>query len=101
MDARGLLGLDLTAADNTSAGHEPRRFADALNTRSLEYFDTQEGLNYLAERDGRLFITTRTTSAALCAKCSTTRRAIYLIGFRPDESVFAPVKGRRASTTSR
>jgi VWFA-related protein len=94
VDARGLQALNLTAADNTF-GRTPAQIRDALNSRSLQYFDTQEGLNYLASETGGLFLHDTNDLGGAVRKVLDDQKGYYLIGFRPDESVFETVKGRR------
>ncbi len=94
VDGRGLPVLNLTAADNTF-GRSPAQIRDALNDRALQYLDTQDGLNYLAAETGGLFMHNTNDLSGAARKVLDDQRGYYLIGFRPEENVFEPVKGRR------
>jgi VWFA-related protein len=94
VDARGLPYLGLTAADS-SAGLTPQVLTDQLNARSSDYFDTQTGLSYLAEKTGGLFMHDSNDLGAAAQRALDDQKGYYLIGFRPDESVFDAKRGRR------
>jgi VWFA-related protein len=94
VDSRGLPALGLTAADNTF-GRTPAQIRDAISDRGLQYLDTQEGLNYLASETGGLFLHDTNDLGGAVRKVLDDQKGYYLIGFRPDESVFESVKGRR------
>jgi VWFA-related protein len=94
VDSRGLPALGLTAADNTF-GRTSAQVRDAISDRSLQYLDTQDGLNYLATETGGLFLHDTNDLGGAVRKVLDDQKGYYLIGFRPDESVFESVKGRR------
>jgi VWFA-related protein len=87
VDARGLPALGLTAADNT-ADRSPQQIFDQLNDRSTGYFNSQEGLSYLAAETGGLFMHDTNDFSGAVAKVLDDLKGYYLIGFRPEESLF-------------
>ncbi|MDX6695482.1 MAG: hypothetical protein QOF02_3085 [Blastocatellia bacterium] len=94
MDARGLQTLGLTAADNTS-GLSPDEVESQLSTRSKELFDTQSGLNYLAQQTGGIAIRNTNDLSGSIKRVLDDQKGYYLIGYRPDEATFDPATGRR------
>jgi VWFA-related protein len=94
LDARGLPYLGLTAADST-AGMSSQQLVEQMNRRSGEYFDTQTGLNFLAAQTGGLFLHDRNDLGGSVRRVLDDQKGYYLIGFRPDESVFPAARGRR------
>ncbi len=94
VDARGLPVLGLTAADNTS-GRSAQQLFDSLNDRRSEYFDSQEGLSYLAAGTGGLFMHDTNDFTGAVGRVLDDQKGYYLIGFRPEESLFQLEHGRR------
>ena len=94
MDARGLVGTNLTAADvyNPKAGSAPD-FSPIFN-RSLEVLKNQEGLAYLAEQTGGIFIKNTNDLVGGMERILEDQKGFYLIGFRPSEDVFQPLQGK-------
>jgi len=106
IDPRGLPALNLTAADNTTgiAGHKNGGvvFANSgpalmqsLNQKTLDLWQSQEGLKYLASETGGFFVTNNNDINQGIRKVLDAAKDYYLIGYRPDESTFDPEKGRR------
>src|SRR5437588_8699674 len=93
VDARGLPYLGLTAADDAT-GRSPLQIQTMLDKRSQNYLDTQEGLHYLAEQTGGFFVHDRNDLSGAVRRVLDDQKGYYLIGFRPDESVFDKIKGR-------
>jgi VWFA-related protein len=93
MDARGLPTLELTAADNVAAGPDPQRLIGAADARRAGYIDSQDGLRFLAEQTGGLFIHETNDLGGGVQRILEDQKGYYLIGFRPDVSVFERVKG--------
>ncbi|HYE14249.1 MAG TPA: VWA domain-containing protein [Pyrinomonadaceae bacterium] len=93
MDARGLPTLGLTAADST-AGMTPMQISQALMSRSSTFFNSKTGLNYLAQETGGFFIHNNNDLSGGLRKVLDDQRGYYLIGFRPDESIFDPARTR-------
>ncbi len=94
MDARGMVWFGLQAADSTS-GMSPEVVADELSNRSADFFESQNGLNYLAQETGGLAIRNTNDLSAGIKRVLADQRGFYLIGYRPDESTFDPRLGRR------
>lgn len=94
VDARGLPVLGLTAADTTS-GRSAEQIMEQMTGRSEKFFDTQSGMNYIAEATGGFFVRNTNDLGGGVQRVLDDQRGYYLIGFRPDESVFEVVKGRR------
>lgn len=100
VDARGLQTLGLTAADNTS-GLSAEQLEQRLSDRRSELFDTQEGLNYLAQQTGgRAFRNNNDIKGAI-EKVLGDQKGYYLIGYQPDDSTFDPAKIRFNKLTVR
>ena len=94
MDARGLPTLGFTAADS-SAGLTPQQFEQRLSNRRSQFFESQNGLNYMAQQTGGLFIRNNNDLNAGIMRVVQDQAGYYLIGYRPDESTFESVSGRR------
>ncbi|HEU4597492.1 MAG TPA: VWA domain-containing protein [Pyrinomonadaceae bacterium] len=94
IDARGLQPLGLTAADST-VGMTGQEIETAMRSRSSRFFETQDALRYLAQETGGFFIRNTNDLAGGVSRVLDDQRGFYLIGFRPDEETFDPVKGRR------
>jgi VWFA-related protein len=94
MDARGLPVLNFSAADS-SAGFTPDQFEQELAARRDGYFESQNGLNYLAQQTGGMFVRNNNDLNAGIRRVIQDQEGYYLIGYRPDESTFDPVSGRR------
>ena len=94
MDARGLQTLGLTAADDTS-GFSPSQLEQQLSNRRADFFESQNGLNYLAQQTGGLAIRNSNDLASGIKRVLEDQKGYYLIGYRPDESTFDARTGRR------
>lgn len=94
MDARGLQTLGLTAADNVSA-LTPDELESSLSDRRTKLFDTQSGLNYLAQQTGGLAIRNTNDLSGGIKRILDDQKGYYLIGYRPDEATFDPKGARR------
>jgi VWFA-related protein len=94
MDARGLQTLGLTAADNVSA-LTPDELETSLSDRRRQLFDTQSGLNYLAQQTGGLAIRNTNDLAGGIKRVLDDQKGYYLIGYRPDEATFDEEGARR------
>jgi VWFA-related protein len=95
LDARGLQTLGLTAEDNTS-GMSADQIQEALSSRSAELFDTQSGLNYLAQQTGGIAIRNNNDLAGGIKRVLDDQRGYYLVGYRPDEDTFDAKTGQRS-----
>jgi VWFA-related protein len=94
MDARGLQTLGLTAADNTS-GFSPQQLEQEMSNRRTDFFESQNGLNYLAQQTGGLAIRNSNDLTGGIKRVLEDQKGYYLIGYRPDESTFDQRTGRR------
>jgi VWFA-related protein len=92
VDARGLPVLGLTAADNTN-GRTSEQIRQELDDRSRNYLDSQSGMNFLADQTGGLFIHDNNLGGAV-RRVLEDQKGYYLIGFRPDDTIFERVRGR-------
>lgn len=94
IDARGLQTLGLTAADDTS-GLSSEQVSAQLDDRRRENFETQDGLNYLAQQTGGFFIRNTNDIAGGVRRVLRDQEGYYLIGYRPDAATFDAVNARR------
>ena len=94
MDARGLQTLGLTAADSTS-DMTSDQLEQSLSNRRSDFFESQNGLNYLAQQTGGLAIRNNNDLAGGIKRVIEDQKGYYLIGYRPEESTFDQVSGRR------
>jgi VWFA-related protein len=95
MNATGLQAFGATAADNLS-GRDPMQVMEALNQRSDEAFETQEGLQYLANATGGMAIKNSNDLSGGIGRVMEDQSGFYLIGYRPGESTFTSQGGRRS-----
>jgi len=106
IDPRGLPPLNLTAADNTSAvmtlsdgtmvrANSGPALMQSLNQKTLDMWQSQEGLKYLAFETGGFFVTNNNDVSLGIKRALDASKHYYLIGYRPDESTFNPETGRR------
>ena len=94
MDARGLQTLSLTAADSTT-GMSTEQIEQSLSNRRADFFESQNGLNYLAQQTGGLAFRNNNDLNAGIKRVIDDQQGYYLIGYRPDEATFDKVSGRR------
>jgi VWFA-related protein len=94
IDARGLPTLGLTAEDS-GANMRPDQVFQALSARRQDFFDSQDGLNYIAQQTGGLAIRNNNDLNYGIKRVIEDQQGYYLIGYRPDEGTFDPVSGRR------
>jgi len=97
VDARGLQTLSLTAADNPYLDSgAPVELSDALSERHQEYFESQAGLDYLAQQTGGFFIHDSNDLNWGIRRVLEDLSGYYLIGYKPEESDFQAEGGRRS-----
>ncbi len=89
MDARELDSLSLKADDNTSSLNSSAAINAASEDRRAGYFESQNGLNYLAAETGGLFIHNTNDVAAGVREVLKDQKGFYLIGYRPDADTFS------------
>ncbi|MCP9495326.1 MAG: VWA domain-containing protein [Pyrinomonadaceae bacterium MAG19_C2-C3] len=94
IDARGLQTLGLTAADDTS-GLSSEQLNARLEDRRRENFETQDGLNYLAQQTGGFFIRNTNDIAGGVRRVLRDQEGYYLLGYRPDAATFDAANARR------
>jgi VWFA-related protein len=94
IDARGVTTLSLTAEDNTG-GRSPLALQGLMAARASSYHDSQDPMVYMAKGTGGYFTQNRNDMVKSVQSVLDDQKGYYLIGFRPDESVFATVRGRR------
>jgi VWFA-related protein len=87
MDARGLQTFGPTAADDVS-GMDSRQLQTQLSNRREAFFESQSGLNYLAQETGGLAIRNSNDLAGGIKRVLEDQKGYYLIGYRPDEATF-------------
>jgi VWFA-related protein len=94
MDARGLAYLGPAAADDF--GHRVSRglITQAIDDRRSEFLTKQEGLSFLAEQTGGIFIHDTNDLDGGVRRVLDDQKGYYLIGFRPAGGVFDAEKGR-------
>ena len=94
MNASGLQTLSLTAADATG-GMNPRQIDNQLTSRRTFAFESQDGLDYLAEETGGFPIRNTNDLSSGIRRVMEDQKSYYLIGYRPDESTFDKKTGLR------
>ncbi|MBD0369461.1 MAG: VWA domain-containing protein [Pyrinomonadaceae bacterium] len=94
MDARGLPTFGLNAADDTS-GIRPDELEGLLRGRRNAFFDSLVGMSLLAKQTGGFSIALNNDLTDGIKQVLNDQKGYYLIGYRPDESTFDPVTGRR------
>jgi hypothetical protein len=68
---------------------------DRLADRRTAAFETQEGLDYLAQQTGGIAIKNNNDLSSGIRRVLEDQKGYYLIGYRPDNSTFDPKTGRR------
>jgi VWFA-related protein len=109
VDARGLAVLAMTAVDDLSGDLE-NPFSATQNTnyarflattetglaeRQREFRESQEGLRYLADRTGGVFVGNNNDLNRGIARALQDQTGYYLIGFVPEEATFKARNGKR------
>lgn len=102
MDVRGLQVLGLTAADNAQGMGRPsvqgglvvNPLDQSLLARRTDFYESQQGLNYLAEQTGGIAIRNNNDVSGGIKKMLDDQQGFYLIGYRPDEETFDPKRTR-------
>jgi VWFA-related protein len=94
IDPRGLQVLGLTAEDDVSAMTGEQVNA-RITKRSQDFFDSQEGMDYLARETGGLFVHNSNDLNGGIRQVLDDQAGYYLIGYHPDPSTFDSETGRR------
>jgi VWFA-related protein len=93
IDPRGLQYFGLTAADNAGRMN-PRQIAEVSMQRSQEVFNSQDGLVFLAEETGGLFLHDNNDIDGQLRSVIRDSEGYYLIGYHPDASTFDQKNGQ-------
>jgi VWFA-related protein len=91
MNATGLQYFGLRASDNPGAGD----VSEMLNGRRNAAFETQAGLDFLAQQTGGIAIKNNNDLSSGIRRVLEDQRGFYLIGYRPDNATFDARTGRR------
>lgn len=94
LDARGLPVLNLSAADSTFT-MTADQIERGLSDRRASFFESQQGLIYLANQTGGFAIRNNNDINGGIRRVIDDQKGYYLIGYRPDDSTFDRVLGRR------
>jgi VWFA-related protein len=109
MDARGETPIGLQAQDNvqmsrpvgspglagpSGVARTAREAFDLMALRRNTFYESQNGLNYLAQQTGGLAIRNTNDLSGGIQRVLEDQRGYYLIGYRPEESTFDKKSGR-------
>ncbi|MCA1632622.1 MAG: VWA domain-containing protein [Acidobacteria bacterium] len=94
VDPRGLQTLGLTAADST-AGRTAQEIETELGERASKLRETQDAMRYLSQATGGFSVRNTNDLGGGVRRVLDDQKGFYLIGFRPGEEIFDPVKGQR------
>ena len=92
VDPRGLAITGLTAADDTS-GRTPAQIRQVESDRSIELFETQGGLQFLARETGGFAVVNNNDMPGAVRRVMNDQ-SYYLIGYDPGDETFDPVARR-------
>lgn len=98
IDPRGLQYTGLTAADNTSF-QSMNDVNSSIRDRGAHLFETQGGLNYIANQTGGLFFRNSNSIPDGFNRVLDDQKGYYLLGYIPEEATFKAVQGRRTYHT--
>ncbi|HEX8184450.1 MAG TPA: VWA domain-containing protein, partial [Blastocatellia bacterium] len=110
IDARGLQTLTMTAADDLGGAFEPNHphpnrtssiesltnINSGLETRRRDFLEAQEGLSYLANETGGLFLRNNNDLNLGIRRALKDQESYYLIGYIPNETTFKSKSGTRS-----
>jgi VWFA-related protein len=94
IDARGLQPLGPTAADDMGS-LDREQIEQRLESRRAEMFDSQEGLQYLAQETGGFFVRNTNDIGRGIKRVLDDQSGYYLIGYVPEQATFKLEQGRR------
>lgn len=102
MDVRGLQTLGLTAADNSQGMNRPQEqnglvvtpVEESMLDRRIDFFESQQGLNFLAQQTGGVAIHNNNDLSGGIKKMLEDQQGYYLLGYHPDEATFDPKRAR-------
>jgi VWFA-related protein len=92
VDPRGLAITGITAADDTS-GRTPEQIRQVESDRSMELFETQGGLQYLARETGGFAVVNNNDIPGAVRRVMNDQ-SYYLVGYDPGDETFDPVARR-------
>lgn len=95
IDPRGLPTLQLTAADRVT-DTRPDHMAQQQMQRTQEHWDSQEGMSYLADKTGGMFIHNTNDISGGIGKIIEDQVGYYLIGWSPGSDVFENADPKKA-----
>lgn len=95
IDPRGLPTLSLTAADKPGDITRPDRMAQQQMNRHQQYWDSQEGMSFLAQETGGMFIHDTNDIGKGLQEIMSDQTGYYLIGYTPDSATFDQKSGQR------
>jgi VWFA-related protein len=95
IDPRGLPTLSLTAADRPADVGRPDRLAQQQMNRHQQYWESQEGMSFLASETGGMFIHDTNDISKGLQEVMNDQTGYYLIGYTPDSATFDEKTGRR------
>ncbi|MDQ4121070.1 MAG: VWA domain-containing protein [Acidobacteriota bacterium] len=93
VDPRGLEAPGLTASDNT-IGLFHDQVDQMLRERSNRLFQTQQGLEYLAENTGGFAVINQNSIPRGIERMLKDQKGYYLIAYQPEDEAFDPAKRR-------
>jgi len=93
LDARGLQTLGLTAEDSTQ-GLASRQIESMLLNRRTDFFESQNGLDYLAQETGGIATRNNNDLSGGIKKMLNDQQGYYLIGYQPNADTFDPKRAR-------
>lgn len=90
IDARGLVNTDMISAEDDVApdAGPGDSTTEIRNARGSGLFDSQAGLNYMADATGGLFTHSANDLSRGLRRVLEDQRGYYLLGYRPDEAIF-------------
>ena len=94
LNATGLQTFGLTAEDSTG-GMSADQLETQLSNRRNTAFETQQGLDLLAQQTGGIAIRNTNDLGRGIRRVMEDQKGYYLIGYRPDSATFDPKTGRR------
>jgi VWFA-related protein len=98
IDARGLQTTGLNPADST-AFLSTAEVDQKVSDRSAHLFDSQGGLNFLANQTGGFFVRNTNKISDGISRVLDDQKGYYLLGYIPEQSTFKGLQGRKTFHT--